>query len=155
MNMDIHSTDQYSQKPDIEVAVLQQAIPLPELPEDPLTLATLEAYDEIGKEYLTAQDIYTNMVGNFYIPILFPLVEDGESTELMFDAPPTKNVLNNTLATKEYVERNFVSLMIPKNLVLNFRGEIPAGTKFIVAFIGGNTSIENMSIIGIHGQSLV
>ena len=97
---------------------------------------------------------YENMIGNFYIPILFPLVENGESTELEFEAPSTGNILNGSLASKPYVERNYISLAIPKYIVMNFEKLIPKGTKFLVAFIGGNKSIENISIVGLYGHEL-
>lgn len=157
MNMDPNQTRDYGEILAIEVAELQQEIELPELPDkefEPLTLETLERFAEEGKEYKLMEREYENMIGNFYIPILFPLVENGESTELEFEAPSTGNILNGSLASKPYVERNYLSLAIPKYIVMNFEKVIPKGTKFLVAFIGGNKSIENISIIGLYGHEL-
>ena len=63
------SKGNYSDILAVEVAILQQDIELPELPEEKLTLDVLRQYEEEGKEYLFAQDEYVNMVGNFYIPV--------------------------------------------------------------------------------------
>lgn len=146
--------DHYSKYLAVEIAELQQDIELPEISEDPLTLETLEKYKKSGKEYKLRETEYTNMLGNFYIPILFPLVENRESTELEYEAPKTTNIVNNALMGNKYVERNFVSLMIPKYIVMNFDKVIPKGTKFLVGFVGGNSDIYNINIIGIHETSL-
>lgn len=154
MNLTTSTHEEYSDDLIIELAILQQAIELPELPEEKLTLETLKRYEKMGKPFNLMQECYEDMIGNFYIPILFPLVENGESTELVFDAPKSNNILNKSLNGVPYVERNFVSLMIPKYIVMNFKKEIPAGTKFLVAFIGGSNSIDNINIIGLYGHEL-
>lgn len=148
------SKGNYSDILAVEIAILQQDIELPELPEEKLTLDVLRQYEEEGKEYLFAQDEYVNMVGNFYIPVLFPLVENGESTELLFDAPSTANIISTNFATAAYTERNFIALTIPKYILLNFKKVVPAGTKFLVAFVGGSTKIININIIGLYGPQL-
>lgn len=144
---------QYSDILAVEIAELQADIELPELPEEKLTLSILEKYQEMGKPYEFPFDVYDDMIGNFYVPILFPLVENGESTELEYE-PPTTKVLNDTLQGSMYVERNFISLMIPKYIIMQFKKIIPKGTKFLVGFIGGSSSIENISIIGLYGHEL-
>ena len=157
MNMDVNSTQDYSDKFAIEIAELQEEIILPELPDkefEPLTLETLRKFEKEGREYKLMEREYENMIGNFYISIMFPLVENGDSTELEFEAPPTNNILNGSLATKPYVERNFISLAIPKYIVMNFEKKIPKGTKFLIGFVGGSRSIENISIIGLYGHEL-
>lgn len=157
MNMDPKSTAEYGDILAVEIAILQQKIKLPRLPDkdrEPLTLDTLKNFARTGRKYELMEQEYENMIGNFYIPIMFPLVENGESTELEFEAPETNNILNGSLSSKPYVERNFVSLAIPKYIVMNFKKEIPKDTKFLVAFIGGNKSVENISIIGLYGHEL-
>lgn len=144
---------QYSDELSIEVAELQSDIKLPELPKEKLSLKVLQEYDAMGKTYDFPFDLYEDMIGNFYIPMLFPLVENGESTELEYDAPQGE-VLNGTVQGSGYVERNFVSLMIPKYIVMQFKEKIPKGTKFLVGFVGGNTDINNISIIGLSGHEL-
>jgi len=154
MNLTSMVSEEYSDDLIIELAILQNRIELPELPEEELTLATLEKYAEEGKVYNLMQNCYEDMIGNFYIPVLFPLVKNGESTELEFDSPKENKILNKSLKGVKYVERNFISLMIPKYIVMNFKKEIPAGTKFLVGFIGGSTSIDNINIIGLYGHEL-
>ena len=157
MNMDPKSTVEYGDILAVEIAILQQKIKLPRLPDkdrEPLTLDTLKNFARTGRKYELMEQEYENMIGNFYIPIMFPLVENGESTELEFEAPETNNILNGSLSSKPYVERNFVSLAIPKYIVMNFKKEIPKDNKFLVSFIGGNKSVENISIIGVYGHEL-
>ena len=82
------------------------------------------------------------------------MVENGESTELLFDAPSTANIISTNFATAAYTERNFIALTIPKYILLNFKKVVPAGTKFLVAFVGGSTKIININIIGLYGSQL-
>lgn len=155
MNLDQRSTSEYAELSEIEIAILQQDIELPKLPREPLTLETLKKFERLGKEYKLMEREYENALGNFYVPILFPLVEDGESTDLEFDAPPTNNILNGSLKSSPYIEKNYIQLVIPKYIVCNFKRKIPKGTKFIIGFIGGNRSIENITILGLYGHSLL
>lgn len=148
-----NTNNEYSDNLAIEIAELQEEIILPELPKEKLSLKVLKKYDKEGKNYDMPFDTYEDMIGNFYIPILFPLVENGESTEIEYEAPPIQ-VLNGTVQGSNYVERNFISLMIPKYIIMQFRDKIPKGTKFLVAFIGGSNSIDNISIIGLYGHEL-
>ena len=153
--MDNLGINEYSDSLGIEIAILQQAIELPEITDNeefPLTLETLEAFKEEEKTYKLAEHEYKDVIGLFYIPILFPLIENGESVELEFEAPSVSNILNDSLATEPYIERNHISLIIPKYIVMNFKKEIPVGTKFLIGFIGGSNSISNISIIGIYGH---
>lgn len=154
MNM-TNNNSSYVDDISIELAILQQDIELPELPTEPLTLDTLKKYQEEGKEYKLMENEYQNMIGNFYVPILFPLVENGESTELVFDAPKTNNILNDSLASSTYVERNYISLLIPKYIVMQFKEKIPKGTVFLVGLVGGGTDIEDINIIGLYGSSII
>lgn len=154
MNLTNMVSEEYSDDIMIEIGILQNRIELPELPEEDLTLDVLIRYAEEGKPYNLMQNCYEDMIGYFYIPVLFPLVQNGASTELVYDAPKENKILNKSLKGVKYVERNFVSLMIPKYIVMNFKKEIPAGTKFLVGFIGGSTSIDNINIIGICGKEL-
>jgi hypothetical protein len=145
-----NTTQKYSTELSIEVAELQQAITLPTITTETIN----KSFFDNGGVLKTPDTEYDDMIGNFYIPILFPLVENGESTELEYKAPSTKNVVNKSIASSGYVERNFISLMIPKYIVMNFTGTIPKGTKFLVAFIGGSSSVDNMSIVGLYGHDL-
>lgn len=159
-----YTSKQYGDDISIEIGILQNDITLPELPTEKLSYRLLKQWydedveaglsEENQRTYALAEQEYEDVIGNFYIPILFPLIENGESTELEFDAPNTKSVLNNSITANKYVERNYISLMIPKYIVLQFTKTIPAGTKFLIGFIGGSTSIENMNVIGLYGKDL-
>ena len=159
MNILTNTSEEYSDDLGLELAILQQEIELPEItdPEEfPLNYETLLAWyeEDPAKVYKLKEHEYKSMIGNFYIPVLFPLLENGDSTELIFDAPTTGNILNNSLQAAPYTERNFVTLTIPKYLVMLFKEKIPAGTKFLVGFLGGSNSIANIHIIGICGDEI-
>lgn len=159
MNILTNTSEEYSDDLGLELAILQQDIELPEItdPEEfPLNYATLFAWNEEDPErvYKLKEHEYKSMIGNFYLPVLFPLIENGESTELEFDAPNTGNILNSSLQAMPYIERNFVTLTIPKYLVMLFDKKIPAGTKFLAGFLGGSNSISNIHIIGICGDEI-
>ena len=159
MNILTNTSEEYSDDLGIELAILQQDIELPEITdheEFPLNYATLFAWNESdpSKYYKLKEHEYKSMIGNFYIPVLFPLIENGESTELIFEAPSTGNILNESLQAAPYIERNFVTLTIPKYLVMLFKEKIPSGTKFLVGFLGGSNSISNIHIIGICAEDI-
>jgi len=99
-------------------------------------------------------DTYKNMVGYFYIPVLMPLIEKGEPTELEFSAPDNSNIMNGNLKGKSYKKLNYISLVIPKYILLNFKDKVPEGTKFLCCMINGDVEVQNIHIIGIHSQEL-
>ena len=141
----------YSDSLSVEIVELQRRILLPVLPREMISAPVLHAYNDLGFDFRTAEDLYTDMVGNFYTPMIFPLVENGKSTEMEFEAPSTENILNpdSGMETKEYLEHNYINLIIPKFIVEHFRKEIPRGTKFVAVFIGGSSSINSIKIIGV------
>ena len=121
----------------IQIAVLKNKIKLPKLG---------------WKRRRDYWNRYGNMIGYFYIPTLMPLVEEGEPTEIEHEPPDTSNALNNAGEVMPYIERNYVSLVIPKYICMNFVGYIPENTKFLVAFLNGETKIGDMAIIGVYGN---
>lgn len=149
------SSSLYSTALSIEVATLQKKVYLPLLPKEYPTDYVLQAYRELGARYTTMADAYSDVVGNFYVPMLFPLVEDGDSTVMKFKAPDTSNIVNTDAAftTTEYLEKNYINLVIPKYIAMGFRDLIPAGTKFVVGFIGGSSVISNIKVIGLSTRS--
>lgn len=153
------NTDDYSGVLSIETAILVESIELPEItdPEEfPLNYETLFNWHEEdpSKEYILPYNVYTDVVGAFYIPIMFPLVESGEPTELEFDAMSNSNIINGTLEGVNYISKNYITLNIPKYIVMNFYKIIPAGTKFLIGFVGGSGEVSNMSIIGLADNYL-
>ena len=61
-----------------------------------LSFNVLRAYEELGRSYWTKDDVYTSVLGNFYIPMMFPMVENSvESTELIHQKPMNSGVTSN------------------------------------------------------------
>lgn len=128
------STQEYTGTISNEVAILQEKIILPQ----------------------KCQHKWQNTIGKFFIPILFPLVEEGsEAIEKTHKAPSTKHIVCSGFMTKSYLERNFIRLMTPKHLfpsVALWNGEywyIPKKTRFIITFIGGSTLAADIKVIGV------
>lgn len=145
------SSNTYSTALSVEIAELQKKVYLPLLPKEYPTDYVLKAYRELEGRYTTMADAYSDVTGNFYITVLFPLIQSDESTVVKYKAPSTKNIVNTDAAfsTSSYMESNYVSLTIPKHVAMEFRGYIPKGTKFIVGLIGGNSSISNIKVLAV------
>ena len=144
----------YSSNLGIEVAELQRTIILPIIPEIKATYNVLKAYDELQYQYDFKDQVYGDVVGNFYISMLFPMVENGKSTEMKFDAPRVNTANRDTsIKSSGYNERNFTEIVIPKHIVCNFRKRILRGTKFLVGFVGGSTNMDQAYIIGIASRA--
>lgn len=142
----------YSDSLSIEIAILQRRILLPILPKEIIGEKVLNAYNYLGYEYRTKDQFYTDVLGNFYVTMLMPLIKNGKSTEMKHAALNTSNILNKENAginVKEYKEHNYINLVIPKYIVCNFTKEIPKGTQFITCYIGGLSSLSNIKIIGV------
>lgn len=131
--------------PSIERVKLAEDIKLPVLPKYELTEDNLK----LGPYDLIHQ-LYTDMEGKFYIPIMTPLLKnDGVSQIKKSKAPSTVGHKGN-LKTSSYDSSNIVKLVIPKYILLNFIGKVPKGTEFIAASVGGSVSLDDMRIIGIY-----
>lgn len=132
----------------IEEAILMEEITLPEFPPFPTHLEiTLEQV-----YYPRPEELYTDMIGKFSIPILNPLNDNRETPEdNITGSTSVRNVMNKdcNLEVSTYEVSNYVTLNIPKYIVLNFIGTIPKGTRFVVAFIGGSTDYDDIKIIGV------
>lgn len=179
-----YTTDSYSTHLSLEIAVLQQDVKLPSISLDPITYDILKqqhsnTYDDKGKivkyatPYTMPYQVCTNVIGYFRIFMITPLVENGDPTKLKCNTPKVQQI-NRGINGKSYTEQNYIPLMIPKFLALNFykypdytnftndgiyyTGEyqqvIPKGTKFLCSFVGGSIDMNNISIIGICGESL-
>ena len=131
---------EYSDNLLIELAILKQDITLPT--------------KIVDKKEVPDFDNYENVVGYFYIPIIMALLNNSDPTAVEVKAPTEKGVLNKSLSSGGYTSKNFLDLVIPRYIALNFRYKIPAETKFLVAFVGGKTTINNISIIGLYGHEL-
>lgn len=130
----------------LERVILAEEIILPELPEEPLTLAYLEEFGE----YKLAFNEYTDMQGKFFMNIMTPLVEKGEVAEKFASSPRTIGHRGKELNTMDYVSANYITLTIPKYILLNFKKSVPKGTEFLVASIDGSLEVDDIKIIGIY-----
>lgn len=130
----------------VERVKLAEDIILPKLPVEPLTLEYLE---NMG-EYKLAINEYQDTMGKFYLPIMTPLVDKAETNDKLTVAPSTRQHRGSNLRTQSYNTTNFISLVIPKYILLNFKDKVPKGTEFIIASIGSSLDIDDMRIIGIY-----
>lgn len=90
---------------------------------------------------------FTDMNAKFYLPIMTPLLD----TDITYDKHSQKPN-SDTLITSEFISSNYITLVIPKYILLQFAYEIiiPTGTEFIVTSIGGQMKIEYYRIIGVY-----
>lgn len=154
MNVTNTNDSEYYEKLVLEIGILQEEIELPPLPKDDLTLGTLEAYARAGKVYNLIQNCYEDMVGKFYIPVLFPLVDMADGPEEFIHNAPKKNGIIGDIEGSKYTEQNYIELIIPKYIVMQFRDIIPKGTKFLIGFSGEHKKISNLNVIGLYGAEL-
>lgn len=129
----------------IERVVLAEDIRLPEISKYPLTLKNLEDKGE----YKLAFNEYTDVKGKFYLNIMTPLIDKGSVGEKNNSSPSTKGHKGN-LATNKYKSSNYITLIIPKYIVLNFTGVIPKGTEFLIGSVGSSIDLSKIRIIGLY-----
>lgn len=134
----------------IEIVTLAEDIILPELPYEELTHDYLR---HIGP-YTLAFNVYKNMMGKFFLPIMTPLVDKGDIMDQGRGAPSTRGHRGASLRTSDYTSANYILLPIPKYILLNFRDKVPKGTKFIMASIGGSLDTDKMRIVGLYTVSV-
>lgn len=123
-----------------EVAILMEDIKLPKLP-------TIDDIIENRVNLFRAEQLYTDQIGKFCIPILFPL--ETTPKDVSVPAPNISTVSDTKLNTESYKTSNYIEINIPKYILLNFLDVVPMGTKFIVTFIGGSYEIDDIRIIGV------
>ena len=141
----------YTDALSIELAELQRTVYLPLLPMERLTHSVLRAYEEERIPYWNKDEIYTSVLGNFYVPMLFPMVENPEeSIDMLHPAPENSMLLEEGgFEPKEYITRTYIELVIPKYIVMNFEDTIPKGTMFTVGFVGGSNTISNLRVLSV------
>ena len=130
----------------IERAQLAEDIPLPTITTEKINLEFFES----GKTCILAQNVYIDTMGKFYLNVMTPLLNKQESKMETKSAPSTRGHKGSSLNTRSYTSTNYVNLVVPKYILLNFTGRVPKGTEFIVASIGGSLDVEDMRIIGIY-----
>ena len=154
MNITNNNDQDYYESLVLELGFLQVDIILPELPKEELTLETLLRYDQEGKTYNLMQNCYTDMVGKFYIPVLFPLVDKSDGPEEYEYNTPRTQLSNNTIRPVRYTSVNYIELVIPKYIVMQFRDKIPKDTIFLIGFSGEHKKISNLNVIGLYGADI-
>lgn len=129
----------------VERVKLAADIILPEVSTEPLTLKYLQS----GREYKTPFTEYTDMEGKFYLTIMTPLLNKEQINNRNQVAPSVRGHRGN-LGTNNYSSSNYITLTIPKYILLNFINKVPKGTEFIVASIGNSIDIDDLRIVGIY-----
>lgn len=152
-----------------EVAILQRKIYLPLLPQERIGYGVLKAYDYMAQEeilpesefhpkgYWFKEDVYADFYeGNFYVPQLFPVLEESGVDPREFESSLTKfnaielDLKGGELATDgEYVKGNYIKLKIPKYIAMQFTSTIPKNTEFTINFTGGNSQVDQLIITGV------
>ena len=95
---------------------------------------TVDKYEEQGKKY------------PFYIKALVPLEKESGQT-INIDKSNINNKDLSWLTTYTMTSEITIDLFLPKYLMMDYPEKyIPKGTKFLVAFVGGN--LNNCQIIG-------
>lgn len=138
------SSDNFYENLDLrftEVAILMEDIILPPLP--PLSKILAGEVDKFR-----AEELYTDMIGKFCIPILFPLEEEPKNKKM--PAPTVRNIQSDCkLKTIPYEQSNYVELNIPKYILMNFTGKVLSGTRFLIIFVGGSIKISDIRVTGV------
>lgn len=94
-------------------------------------------------------DDYKNIEAKFYINIFTPLVDKSKTMSESKPAPSTKIFNNNNLNPSDYEQVNYITLIIPRYILFQFKEKISAGTEFIITCIG-EFKIDHFRIIGVY-----
>ena len=129
----------------IERVVLAEDIILPEVTKHSVSIDWLN-----NNNYISPFNVYKDTLGKFFLPIMTPMVDKNFTREVVKTSPNTRTHKGSSLKTSSYTSSNYISLYIPKYILLNFIDKVPKGTEFIVASIGGSVEIEDMRIVGIY-----
>lgn len=129
----------------IEQVELAEDIQLPKVQE--LTYNLLHS----GGTWKSPFDLYKDTKGKFFINIMTPLKDTGDTNDISKSSPSTKNQKGTyKLNTNGYNASNYIELTIPKYILLNFTNIVPKGTKFVVGSINGSYDVDDMRIIGLY-----
>lgn len=134
----------------IERVTLAEAVRLPAVSSGPISLSALES----GKKFTLAQDVYKDTLAKFYFNIITPMVDKGAVYNNQVHSPTINQRGGTKLRTSGYKSSNYIELVIPKYILLNFKNVIPAGTEFLVGLIGGSTDVEDLRIIGVYTTTI-
>lgn len=92
---------------------------------------------------------YSTRKGKFNVMILTPY---GSKTDIVETQPvmPKMVKTNIEINTVKFTKTNYITLNIPKYILLNFDDKVPKGTEFLVALVGGSKDVKDIRIIGIY-----
>lgn len=86
-------------------------------------------------------------LAKFFLPIMTPMLKTDVVTESVKIIPPLKG---SNQSSNSCTSTNYISLYIPKYILMNFDKKVPKGTEFIITSIDGSIKIDDMRIIGIY-----
>lgn len=91
----------------------------------------------LAEDIILPEDMkdYKDTIGKFFFPIMTPMLKMDEPRELIKNG---------------YKSSNYISLYIPRYILLNFNTKISKGTEFIIASIDRSIKIDDFRIIGIY-----
>lgn len=92
-------------------------------------------------------DDYEDIKAKFFINIFTPLLDKNK--QILETRPAPNNSKTPSIKGSEYQLSNYIILIIPRYILLNFKDKIPAGTEFIITCIG-EFKIEHFKIIGVY-----
>lgn len=142
MNITKNNNSEYYNDLIIEIAILQEDIILPEINDSSLNIM----------DFINAR--YKNTIGKFYLPSIMPLIDPLDGAKDIQYAAPKTTKSNGTIKPNKYTEKNYIELIIPKYIMMQFDNKIKKGTKFVVGYSGVYKKISNMNIIGLYGAEL-
>ena len=95
-------------------------------------------------------DDFENTPAKFFINIFTPMLDKTKVSLQSRPAPSTVNTKGGNIESSTYEQANYITLTIPRYILLNFNKRIvPKGTEFIITCIG-EFKIEHFRIIGIY-----
>lgn len=92
---------------------------------------------------------YENISAKFYINIFTPMVDKTKTKVETKSAPSVRKYNNNNLTPSDYEQSNYITLIIPRYILFQFKNTIPKDTEFIVTCIG-EFKIDHFRIIGVY-----
>lgn len=140
----------------VEIAILAEDIELPEVDTVPISYGLLwdrwHDDDATVKYYRSKEIEYKSEIGKFYIPILTPSINRDDIVYEDTSAPKVRSK-STRLDVNSYQNSNIILLEIPKYLVCEFTGKIPAGTQFLFVSLSSRIMENKFRIIGLYSST--
>jgi hypothetical protein len=94
-------------------------------------------------------DDYENIKAKFYINILTPMLDKSMTKSETKSAPSLSIYNNNNLTPSDYEQSNYITLTIPRYILMQFKNKVPIDTEFIITCIG-EFKVQHFRIIGLY-----